>query len=129
MVAIVIILLQIAFSVPSEIMARNMLAQAPSFANDPKHRLWRDIAIYMAVGGSRALKTALCYNSDMAARYWPEFFGCLVVLAVYAFILPLRRHLPIAALVMWVPAIFMMIIANDTGRWLKLSVLDGMADR
>ena len=55
----------------------------------------------------------------------PEFFGCLAVMTAYSVILPLRRHLPIAALVMWVPAIFMMVIANDTGRWLKLAVLDG----
>lgn len=120
-----VILLQMIFSAPPEVTARNMLGQAPTLAGDPKHQLWRDIAIYMAVGGPRALRTALCYNSQMAARYWPEFFGCLAVTTAYSVILPLRRHLPIAALVMWVPTIFMMVIANDTGRWLKLAVLDG----
>ncbi len=120
-----LILLQVMLSAPPEVTARNMLNQAPALAGDPKHQLWRDIAIYMAVGGPRALTTALCYNSQMAARYWPEFFGCLAVMTAYSVILPLRRHLPIAALVMWVPAIFMMVIANDTGRWLKLAVLDG----
>jgi hypothetical protein len=120
-----IILLQMAFSVPPQVTARNMLDQAPMVAGDPERLLWRDIAIYMAVGGSRALRTALCYNLQVSSRYWPEVFGCLAVLAAYAFILPLRRHLVAAALVMWVPAIFMMLIANDTGRWLKLAVLDG----
>ena len=120
----VIVLLQMALSAPPQVTARNMLDQAPALRHDPEHRLWRDIAIYMAVGGSRALQTALCYN-EISARYWPEFFGCLALLALYTLILPLRRHLLIAALVMWVPAIFMMLIANDTGRWLKLGVLNG----
>jgi hypothetical protein len=121
----VVILLQMIWSAPPEVTARNMLDQAPALVGDARHQLWRDIAIYMAVGGSRALATALCYNVQMSARYWPEFFGCIALLAIYTLILPLRRHLPLAALVMWVPPIFMMLVANDTGRWLKLGVLNG----
>jgi len=121
----VIIVLQMIWSAPPEVTARNMLDQAPALAGDAKHQLWRDIAIYMAVGGSRALATALCYNVQMSARYWPEFFGCIALLALYALILPVRRHLSLAALVMWVPPIFMMLVANDTGRWLKLGMLNG----
>jgi hypothetical protein len=120
-----ILLLQMMFSVSPEVTARNMLNEAPAFAGQTEHRLVRDIAIYMAVGGRQALDTALCYNVHMSARYWPEFFGCLAVLAAYCLILPLRRHLLIAILVMGVPSIFMMLIANDTGRWLKLGVLNG----
>jgi hypothetical protein len=122
---IAIVLLQLTWSAPPEVTARNMLDQAPTFAGEPDHQLLRDIAIYMAVGGRQALSTAVCYNVHMAPRYWPEFFGCLAVLAAYSVILPLRRHLLVAILVMLVPTIFMMAVANDTGRWLKLGVLNG----
>jgi len=121
----VILLLQFLLSAPGPVVAANMLRAAPSLVDNPTHRLWRDIAIYMAVAGSDALKTAICYNLELNSQYWLAFFGTLGLLAVYTLVLPLRRHLLVAALVMWVPAVFMMLIANDTGRWLKLAVLNG----
>jgi hypothetical protein len=120
-----IIFLQMGFGVSNLTLANHMLRETPVLTDDPVHRLYRDIAIYMAVAGPDALKTAICYNFEMNKAYWLQFASCLAVLIGYALILPLRRRPTTAFIVMCVPAVFMMLIANDTGRWLKLSVLCG----
>jgi hypothetical protein len=122
---VVILVLQRLLGAPGPVVAAHMLQSAPPLLDEPTFRLWRDIAIYMAVAGPDALRTAVCYNLELNPQYWLVFAGVLAVLALYTLILPLRRHLLVAMLVMWVPAIFMMVIANDSGRWLKLAVVNG----
>lgn len=120
-----ILLLQIEFGAAGYTLAEHMVREAPALQDDPVRRLYRDIAIYMAVAGPDALKTAICYNFRMNGAYWFQFASCLVVLVAYAFVFPLRRR-PLAVFIaMCVPTIFMMLIANDTGRWLKLGVFAG----
>jgi hypothetical protein len=120
-----ILLLQFQFGANSYTLAEHMLREAPALGDDPVRRLYRDIAVYMAVAGPDALKTAMCYNFRMNGAYWLQFASCLIVLIAYAFVFPLRRQPIAVCIAMCVPAIFMMLIANDTGRWLKLSVLAG----
>src|ERR1700733_12644562 len=76
----------------------------------------------MMVSGMRGIKTAICYNVDFNPQYYITSLFCLTVLAAYAFILPLRKHYVAMLIAAFVPVIFMMLIANDTGRWLKMGV-------
>ena len=59
---------------------------------------------------------------DFNPQYYITSLFCLTVLAAYAFILPLRRHYVAMLIAAFVPVIFMMLIASDTGRWLKMGV-------
>ncbi len=87
---------------------------------DAWHRDLRDCAIYMMITGMRGLRTAICYNF-----YWPGY----VVVAICAIgvtilngiALNLDRRLWGFALAVMLPMVFMIAIANDTGRWVKFA--------
>lgn len=67
---------------------------------------------------------ALCFNAEFNPKHLHASAFCLGVLALYAGALPLRRA-PVAAFVAtMIPVVFMLVIAIDTGRWLKLGVLN-----
>ncbi len=122
--ATAIFTLQLLLSPPPGAIAAGMLAAFPAPPNDDLTRIWRDIAIYMAVGNAHAISTAICHNFLLNPRFLITGVFCMAVLTAYAFILPLWRRPLIVALTMWLPVLFMLIIANDTGRWLKLGVLN-----
>jgi hypothetical protein len=117
---ILIVLAQSLLSAPSTIIAGHMLRAAPP--TDYWGRISRDVAIYVTVAGIRSLRTAICYNIDFNPQYYIMALFCLVVLSAYVFILPIRRHLLAAITAVLVPVVFMLIIAADTGRWLKMGV-------
>jgi hypothetical protein len=119
--AVTIVGLQFAFSTPAAVLAANMVR---AFPTAPKDQIWRDIAIYMAVGGKNAVATAMCHNFSLNPK-WPITTAlCMLILTAYALILPLWRKPVAVLLAMWIPVLFMLIIANDVGRWLKLGVLN-----
>ncbi len=122
---VLILLAQLMFSQPPSAIASHMLAATPKLLNNPEHRLWRDIAIYMAVSGPEGIRTAICGNLNADPQYLPMAVGSVAVLFAYSIVLPRLRGYPLAAAVATLlPLIFMLAIANDTGRWLKLSVLN-----
>ena len=121
----IILLAQTVLSAPNSAVAAHMLAEVPDSVKNSQHRLWRDIAIYMAVAGPDALRTAICANLTANPQYLFMAIAALLVTGVYGIVFPLRRHWLTWALVMAVPLVFMLLIANDTGRWLKLAVLNG----
>jgi hypothetical protein len=118
---VLIVLAQSILSVPDAVIADHMTRAVPEI-DDEIGKIGRDIAIYMMVSGMRGIKTAICYNVDFNPQYYITSLFCLTVLAAYAFILPLRKHYVAMLIAVFVPVIFMMLIANDTGRWLKMGV-------
>ena len=120
---VLIVLAQSILRVPDAVIADHMSRAVPELAvPETDDKIARDIAIYMMVSGIRGIKTAICYNVDFNPQYYITSLFCLTVLAAYAFILPLRKHYVAILLAAFVPVIFMMLIANDTGRWLKMGV-------
>ena len=65
--AAVVVALQYLLSPPAADIAARMVRAFPA---SPTDRIWRDIAIYMAVGGSHALQTAMCHNFVLNPK-WP----------------------------------------------------------
>lgn len=116
--------LQLLLSPPPASMAAAMIDGFPVPPGDDVARIWRDLAIYMAVGNAHAIGTAMCHNFVLDPKYPITAAFCLAVLTAYAFILPLRGKPLLVALAMWLPVVFMLVVANDTGRWLKLGVLN-----
>lgn len=116
-----LLLVQAVSSAPAGDVAARMLSAFPS---SDENRIWRDIAIYMAVGGSHALQTAMCHNFVLNPKWPITTVLCLALLCVYAFVLPLRRRRLAFAVAALLPVLFMLVIANDVGRWLKLGVLN-----
>jgi len=47
-----------------------------------------------------------------------------MTLAVYVVILGLQKHIRAVFIAVFVPVIFMLLIATDTGRWVKLGVIN-----
>ena len=78
----------------------------------------RDCAIYMMVGGLRGLKTAMCYN--LYYRAYPLMIAfTLVVTIANGVILGVERRWALFALAIVGPTLFMDLVANDLGRWVK----------
>jgi hypothetical protein len=120
---VLIVLAQSILRVPDAVIADHMTRAVPETAvPETDDKIARDIAIYMMVSGIRGIKTAICYNVDFNPQYYITSLFCLTILAAYAFILPLRKHYVAMLIAAFVPVIFMMLIANDTGRWLKMGV-------
>jgi hypothetical protein len=118
---VLIVLAQSILRIPDAVIADHMTRAVPEI-DDEIGKIARDIAIYMMVSGMRGIKTAICYNVDFNPQYYITSLFCLTVLAAYAFILPLRRHYVAMLIAAFMPVIFMMLIASDTGRWLKMGV-------
>ena len=76
----------------------------------------------MAVGGLRALKTAMCYNFSLDQGYALKCLFGVGLIVVYQLILPTRKHLYVCAAAVLAPTLFLMVVANDIGRWLMLAV-------
>lgn len=100
-------------------LADAMLRASPS-PMDPWARDLRDCAIYMMAAGSRGLKTAMCYN-----LYSPGFI-IVVICGIGAtmlngYILNLERRPWWFAATALAPMLFMNVVANDTGRWVKFA--------
>ncbi len=123
---IVLLVSQHFYSAPSDIIASHMRSRSPpDLSSNSDHLLWRDIAIYMSVSGSRGLMTAVCSNLEMNPQYW--FMGCAAFAVIWAHLYITRignYSLLSFCLVGIPPLIFMLLVANDTGRWLKLSALN-----
>jgi hypothetical protein len=120
---IAIYLAQSMFSPPGPVIAAHMQQRFPS-NESPFGMEMRDTAIYMMVSGTRGLKTAICYNLQAYPQYYPMFAACLLMLAAYVFALSLGTRLLSAAIAVFAPVVFMLLIANDTGRWVKLGVFN-----
>lgn len=120
----VILSLQALLSSPPGAVAARLLSEFPISPDDEQNRLFRDNAIYMAIGGKAALRSALCFNFEIDPRHAVTGGFCIAVLALYAVILPLwMRPGPLVGAV-FAPAFFMLVIALDTGRWLGMGVLN-----
>jgi len=120
---VALLLLQSLAAAPART-AAHMLAATPT-GLEPTYRLWRDIAIYMTVSGADSLRTAICHNVEINSQHGLTAVFAIIVALAYPIILPLRTR-PLSVFVtMFVPLVFMLIIANDTGRWLRFAVLNG----
>jgi hypothetical protein len=78
----------------------------------------------MMVSGLRGIRTSVCWNLDWDPRYPINILFALAVLCAYLFILDLRPRLVSFALAAVLPLLTMVLIADDTGRWLKMAVLN-----
>jgi hypothetical protein len=122
--ATVILGLQALLSSPPHVVAARLLQEFPIPPEDEWGRMFRDNAIYMALAGRSALKTALCFNFDIDPRHAVTGAYCMAVLGLYTLILPLWTK-PVALLgAVAAPVLFMLVIALDTGRWLGMGVLN-----
>ncbi|RYG70538.1 hypothetical protein EON77_13850 [bacterium] len=119
--AAAILVAQGALSASPDALAASMVAAFPVADAD---RLIRDLAIYMAAGGSRALGSAVCHNFELNPKWFITGVASLLVLAAYAVILPLWRRPLALLLAVFAPMLFMLLVANDVGRWLKLAVVN-----
>lgn len=111
------------FSAPEAEIADYMRRHAPPSpygANDHAS----DVAIYMESSGVRGLVTSICWNLDYNPQYYLMGACALGVGGLYAFIFGLTRRLLTFVVVAIVPMLFLIVVANDTGRWLMLSVLN-----
>ena len=116
-------LAQSALSAPASVVAARMLQRFPP-QGSPMTLDLRDAAIYFAVAGGRGIETAICYNLRISHQYYFMAALSFVVLAIYTLMLRLHKK-PWATIVcVFLPLIFMLAIANDTGRWLKLAVMN-----
>ena len=109
---------------PPQALAAQIMEEVYGADIPREHQLWRDLAVYMAVGGRDAIETAMCLNFSVDQNYFYTAALCLLVLSCYFVILPLWDRPVLIALAALVPVVFMLIIANDAGRWLSLSVLN-----
>jgi hypothetical protein len=123
----IIVLSQALLSPPGPTIATYMFhASPPSYTTvwGADAGMYRDIAIYMMVSGMRGVETAICYNLDFNPQYYLTAGFCLAILVAYVFILVLQKHILAVFVAVFVPVIFMSLIANDTGRWLQLGVIN-----
>ena len=76
------------------------------------------------VSGIRGVKAAICYNLDYNRQSYLSALFCVMTLAFYVVILGLQKHIRAVFIAVFVPVIFMLLIATDTGRWVKLGVIN-----
>lgn len=114
---IVVVLVQGALTPDTPVFIRRMVEHTPRPTTQWLVDL-RDCAIYMMVGGLRGLKTAMCYNVYYAA--YPLMVGfTLLVTVLNGAILGVERRWVLFALAIVGPTLFMDLVANDLGRWVK----------
>ena len=112
-------LLQAAGSVDGSALAKRLVEAFPTSGDAT---IDRDVAVYMAAGGLRALETAMCYNFSLDPGYALKCLFGTCLIAIYLVILPTRKHLFACAAAVLAPTLFLMVVANDIGRWLMLAV-------
>ena len=113
---------QASLSAPPDLLVDHMLQSGPHRTDD-NTLLSKQIATYMLVSGLRGVRTSICYNTDFDPRYAINAMVCLLVAALYGFILPVRSRSGFLASVI-LPVCFMLLVAMDTGRWCQLAVLN-----
>lgn len=120
-----VLLAQAALSPGADDIAAFMLRESPAQGASPAHLVAREIAVYMMAAGLRGVETAVCWNLDYNPQYYATGLLSLLALAAYLAILPTLWRRPLAAAVaVFAPVVFMLLIANDTGRWLRLGVVN-----
>ena len=117
-----IALSQALLSPPGPTIAAYMLRATP--LGDYESGQSRDVAIYFMVSGIRGVKAAICYNLDYNRQSYLSALFCVMTLAFYVVILGLQKHIRAVFIAVFVPVIFMLLIATDTGRWVKLGVIN-----
>lgn len=112
-----IALVQGSLTPDTDVFVRRMIEHTP-----PPPEQWykdiRDCAIYMMVGGLRGLKTAMCYNLYYKAYPLMIAFTLLITIA-NGLILGVERHWMLFIMAIVGPTLFMDLVANDMGRWVK----------
>jgi hypothetical protein len=120
---IAIVALQSLFSPPAARLAQHMMDAGPPAADADTLRT-KLIAAYMQTAGLRGVRTAICFNALGSPAYAIWAATGLVVLAAYAPMFLVRREWPSFLLVAVAPALLLLVIANDAGRWIQLGVLN-----
>jgi hypothetical protein len=118
-----IVVLQSALAPPPNLLASQIMHEVYR-PNDSIEGMWRDLAVYMAIAGKHAIGTAMCLNFDLNPNYLQTMIWCILILSCYLLVLPLWKKPLLFALSAGLPVSFMLIIANDAGRWLDLGVLN-----
>ncbi|MEH3159066.1 MAG: hypothetical protein PGN08_09110 [Sphingomonas taxi] len=103
----------------TDVFVRSMVDHTPA-PESAWYRDLRDCAIYMMVTGLRGLKTAMCYNVYYDAYGFMVVFSVLVTLA-NGLALGLERRWGVFAVAILAPVLFMDLVANDIGRWVKFA--------
>jgi hypothetical protein len=111
------------WSAPGLVIAQYMLNASPTPADD-LGKIAKEIAAYMMVAGFRGVRTSICWNLDYNPQYAVDAIFAVVTLGAYVLILGLRRQLLGFTLAALLPMLLMIAIAMDTGRWLKMAVLN-----
>jgi hypothetical protein len=114
-----IALLQAAGTVDGIALARRLVEAFPTSRDGA---IDRDVAVYMAAGGLRALKTAMCYNFSLDQGYALKCLFGVGLIGIYVVILPTHKYPYVCATAILAPTLFLMVVANDIGRWLMLAV-------
>jgi len=110
-------LLQGALTPDTDVFIRRMIDHTPRPTTQWLTDL-RDCAIYMMVGGLRGLRTAMCYNLYYQAYPLMIAFTLFVTIA-NGVILGVERRWVLFVLAIVGPTLFMDLVANDLGRWVK----------
>jgi hypothetical protein len=118
-----LLILQALFSGSPQTIARHMLSAAPKSAH-PFFVNAQIMATYMQVTGPQGVKDAICLNAEEGGIYifWSSM--ALITVLAYLIILPFYRRYLLFALAALVPCCFLLLVANDIGRWAQLSVLN-----
>ncbi|WP_188517358.1 hypothetical protein [Alsobacter metallidurans] len=120
---VLIFLAQRYYSAPNAALVERMMRAGPDWV-DHSALASKEIATYMFVTGLRGIRTAVCYNLQINQRYFMNTFLALLMIFVYIPILNLTSRFTACLGVAFLPVLFMIAIANDTGRWLQLGVLN-----
>ncbi len=114
---------QVMFSVQSSMLARYMLSAAPSIASE---RMLDDqaMAVHMQVQGLQGVKEAICLNLEEGPKYLFWSAMALVTLGAYWLVLPSGRKPLLFLIGVIAPSLFLLVVANDVGRWAQLSVFN-----
>jgi len=115
--------LQALFSPAPAVLAQHMLDAGPP-ATDPEMLRAKSIAAYMQTAGLRGVRSAVCFNLAGSPRYAIWAAIGLVVLGLYQPMLLLGRRWSAFLLVAVAPALLLTVLANDSGRWVQLGVLN-----
>lgn len=108
-------------------MAHDMLIHSappnPDVYSDPT--TFRDLAIYLTVGGVRTIKSSACVLFQSKAAYL-YIFSIYFVLFLYGLVLPAFSRLRIGLLLFVgvLPMTLVTVLAIDYGRWLSFAVLN-----
>lgn len=114
---------QAMLSAPRDVIASHMLSAAPNVASE-RMRDDQSMAVYMQVQGFQGVRDAMCLNMEEGHAYLFWSAMALLTLGAYRWVFPADRKLLLYSTAVIAPSLFLLLVANDIGRWTQLGVLN-----